>query len=289
MSLRKQWVQKRSRQLQVGWLALIVIANGALTRSSGAADSAQSFAKPPRLRTMMSLDFGSNLATLGTSDHAADMSVSIAPMYRLNEQWTAGVGVALIQVLTQEKNFLWSDASLRLNHSAIRISPYLNVMPTVSAILPITERSLQRESLITAVRGASRLMLDFSRVRALENASLSYELSAVRAFHQYQTATTGSVNTEYRLAQWVSAGYSLSDHWSISADFIRSSSWDYDGVDRHAFSLGETLIYSFGSGTSISMGLTNEGNVLRANGRDSNIAVIDSVSSRLFTSFSVIF
>jgi hypothetical protein len=157
----------------------------------------------------------------------------------------------------------------------------------VGVVLPTSERSRRRESLYFGARALARLSLQLSEKPGWSWLSAYYDLSVTKAFHEFETATTGAVNAEYRISQWINTSASLSDRWQLSVDLIRSSNLSYQGNFRHSFSITETLSYQLASGQTLSAGVSNEGDVLRANGIDSNLSIFDPVSSRGFISLTL--
>ena len=242
-------------------------------------------------RTSATLELGSNLYSSGSSDYSASSSLVLIPTWRWTPDWTVAMSLSAAKDLTGFRDLVLYDPSLRISRSAVSLNPFFSVSPAVGMILPATSRSREREGLITAVRPALRLSADLSRLKkpVLRDVSLMYEVAVSRAFHQYTTSTTGSVNTAWKLSNLVSLGYAPGERWSFSADFMRNTGWSYQGGARHSFSLGESVNYQFSRAISLAVGLTNDGDVLRANGLNSNIAIFDSTSSRVFTSFTVIF
>lgn len=247
--------------------------------------------KPSRFRTVAILDVGSNLYPLGSEPSALNSSILLIPTYRLSDDWSVGMIASAFKGWTDDRPFQLFDPSFRVNYRAVYLNPFLTVSPGVWMVLPVNERSRTRDSLMTAVRPTLRFATDTSKARSvsLRKAWASYEVGLSRSFHQYQTSTTGAVNTAWRLSNWVNAGYSLTSKWSLSADFIRNTAWSYAGGMRHSFSLGESLSYQYSPKVSLSIGHTNEGDVLRANGLSSNVSIVDPAGSRIFSSIMVIF
>lgn len=265
---------------------ILVLAHGGLAQAA--------LANPPRrLRGAIITDLGSNLYARGTAESAINSSLVAIANYSLSHQWILRGQASAAKDYTGFREWTWFDPTLALLHQPLTlvggVGRWLRLMPGVTFTLPATSRSRSRESLITAARVNTRWVADFSSLPALSGLSLSYDLSGTRAFHTYETATTGSVNTVYRLTHWLNAGWWLTSRWSISVDFIRGTSWSYQGGSRNTFSLGETLAYGWPSGLMLSVGHSNEGDILRADGISTNLAVVDSEGSRIFVGLTVPF
>ncbi len=264
-------------------LLVLLLGLAVIEPSPAHADPARKF------RGVVIADLGSNLYSAGSSESAINSSFLAIANYAINNRWTIRALASAAKDYTGYRDWTWFDPTLGLGHRPLSLNPYLTLMPGVTFTLPATSRSRDRESLITAVRLNARFAADFSRIPRLQPLSLSYDLSGSRALHYYETSTTGTVNTQHRLTHWINAGWQITTRWSISADFIRGTSWSYQGGARNTFSLGETLSYSWPSGLGLSIGHTNEGDILRADGISTNLAVVDSEGSRIFVGLTVPF
>ncbi|NDD92349.1 hypothetical protein EBZ37_09715 [bacterium] len=247
--------------------------------------------KPSKLRTTAIFDLGSNLYPVGSEFYSASSSLVLIPNYRFHPSWSVGMVLSASKDWTGESELTLLDPALKLSRSAATLNPYLSIAPSFGIVLPVSERTRSRESMIVAARSSLRLNADLAALKkpVVQNVSASYELGVSRAFHEYSTSSSGSVNTAWRISNLASVAYTFNPKWSVSADFMRSVGLSYQGGARHAFSVGETLNYEFDPRVSFSVGHSNEGDVLRANGVDSNISIFDSTNSRVFTSLTVIF
>ncbi|MEN9723434.1 MAG: hypothetical protein RJB38_1420 [Pseudomonadota bacterium] len=248
--------------------------------------AAQGKNNAPRFRATAIVDLGSNLLAGEASAQSVSSSLLLIPSYQISETWSAGAIVAALKNLSGWREFSLFDPSVRVMHAPLSLNPYLSVSPSFWAVIPVSERSLRSETLVTAFRPVLRFSGNFSRLRGefWKQVFVSHEVGLSKAFHVYRTSLGGAPNTSWRLSNWLNAGYSWSSKWSFSIDFIRNAGWSYEGQARHSFSLGETLSYQVTPACSLSVGHTNEGDVLRANGLSSNIQIFDSVGSRFFTS-----
>jgi hypothetical protein len=241
-----------------------------------------------RVSALLFTELGSNFYPFGSADHQAYLSLFGVLGIRFNPEWRLSVLAPASKNLSGLREFTLFDVALLVGYRPLPLGPYLLLMPQAGVVLPTSERSRKRESLYFGARTVLRLMSNFSALPKLSWLSASYDLSLTKAFHEFETATTGALNSEYRISQWINVSASPSDSpgnsWRLSVDLIRSSNLSYQGNLRHSFSITETVSYSLASGKMISAGISNEGDVLRANGIDSNLAIFDPVSSRAFVS-----
>ncbi|MBU6375394.1 MAG: hypothetical protein KGQ59_05320, partial [Bdellovibrionales bacterium] len=244
-----------------------------------------------KLRTTAVMDMSSNLYPMGSEAYSASSSLMLMPTYRVQPSWSVGMILSAAKDWNGEASFTLMDPVFKFSHQPSKLNSYLSISPSLGVVLPISERTRSRESMITAIRSSARFSADLAPTRknVLQNLSVSYELGISRAFHEFSTSSTGSVNTAWRVSNVANLSYAFDSKWSLSADFMRSIGVSYQGGVRHAFSAGESLNYDVDPRLSISVGHSNEGDVLRANGVDSNVSIFDSTSSRVFTSLTVIF
>ncbi len=244
-----------------------------------------------RFRGVVIVDWGTNLMPASSANHTTGSSIVLIPSFQLSSNWTVGMLASAYKEMTDLQEFTLYDPSFRVSYRPLVLNPTVSVTPAIWAVLPLSKRSRERDSLVTSVRPALRFGADFSksRIPILKYALVSWETGIARAFHQYSTSTTGAVNTAWRLSNWINVYFAPESRWFLSGDFIRNTGWSYQGASRHSFSLGQTLGYRLTPELTLSVGHTNDGDVLRANGLTSNISVFDATSSRVFTSLMVIF
>jgi len=266
-------------------LAWAILAIWGIAPNSALAQQQQLAQVPTRrVSALLFTELGSNFYPWGSVDHQAYLSLFGVLGIRFNPEWRLSVLAPASKNLSGLREFTLFDVALLAGYRPLPLGPYLMLMPQAGIVLPTSERSRKRESLYFGARTVLRLMSNFSGLPKLSWLSSSYDLSLTKAFHEFETATTGALNSEYRVSQWINVSASPNDAWRVSTDFIRSSNLSYQGKLRHSFSITETVSYSLASGKMVSVGISNEGDVLRANGIDSNLAIFDTVSSRAFVS-----
>jgi hypothetical protein len=238
---------------------------------------------------LLSLEAGSNLLPWGNADHSAYLGLFGVASRPLGAEWQISLLQPANQDLTEERRLVVFDTTVLAQHRAYSPSPLVRIAPSAGIVLPTSKRSRLEDSLYFGARGVLRVSADLSSIPALSWLGAFLDLSGTRAFHQYETRISGGVNQQYRFSGWINFSASLGDRWRLSADLIRSANLSYQGALRNRFSITETLSYQLKSGKSVSVGHTNEGDVLRANGLDSNIAIYGAYSSRAFISLALPF
>ena len=111
---------------------------------------------------------------------------------------------------------------------------------------------------------------------------MALAVTAGRSFHTYEEDINGSVLNKYSSNQALSLGYSISN-WSFGLYYTNRSRWTYQGNIKQSFVLSQVISYSFNDNFYATVGHSNDaGSVLKANGFESNIQIIDENNSGVY-------
>lgn len=181
-----------------------------------------------------------------------------------------------------EENTL-EDSSFTLVRNPVDFSKSFVLGGSFSALLPTSKASSIRDNLLLGARIGISLTL---KPEVLPTWSFSASLNGGQNFHQYETNSVGSVLNKYALAQTISASKSISK-FTLSIDFSNKNAWSYFGYMKQAFEHSEEISYSANDHWSLTLGHTNAGNALRADGYGSNIALVNENSSMVYTTLAL--
>jgi hypothetical protein len=274
---------------RVLFTVLLAPALFASAESASAAPAPAPAPAPAKTSYLLSIEAGSNLLPWGSTDHAGYLGLFGMASRPMGTDWRLAVLQPANLDLTGQRELSVFDTTVLAQHRSHTLGPWMRLTPSLGLVLPTSRRSRLEDSLYLGARGVLRLSLDLTSRPQLSWLGGFLDLSATKAFHQYETRISGGVNQEYRFSGWLNLSASLGDRWQLSTDLIRSANLSYQGAIRNRFSITETLTYQLKSGRSVSLGHTNEGDVLRANGLDSNIAIYGAYSSRAFVSLALPF
>lgn len=118
---------------------------------------------------------------------------------------------------------------------------------------------------------------------------LSGHLSGGRNFHQYETAKSGRVNSQYSSVQGFDVGWSFTDMVSFQFSANHYNSWGYQGFLKEFYNHSEEFSFQLGSITSFVFGHSLGSpyvSVYKANGLDSNYALVDEDNSFIYASIT---
>ncbi len=168
------------------------------------------------------------------------------------------------------KTFTWLERNAKLKYS-------------VTAVLPMSQYSVKKDQLQTALSGK----IAFSLMPADGNGfGFISGISLGRNFHSYEEDINGNVLNQYSSNQNVGISYSYND-WSLSADFVNRTRWTYKNSVKSTFEMSEKIGYSINPSFSASVGHTNSGATLKANGADSNVDLYNENTSIVYATLGM--
>jgi hypothetical protein len=188
----------------------------------------------------------------------------------------------------------WGDIPITFSLLANKwawAQPYvLTLTPYTSVILPASQNSTVRDQLQTAISvGASFGIVPDGIAPVKDGAwALAIGLSAGQSIHAYSTDINGSVLNKYSSNQTINLAYTYKVI-SFSVEYINKSRWTYNGNSKNSFEHSEEIGYSINDQFGVALGHSNGGSSLRANGLDSNIALVNENDSIVYLSMSVEF
>lgn len=156
---------------------------------------------------------------------------------------------------------------------------------SLTALIPFSKSSRIKDELQTALSG--RVGLVYYPADG-DGFNASAGISLGRNFHRYEEDINGSVLNQFSSIQNLILGYKLS-HWSIGLNFINRSRQTYKGSVKSSFELTESISYSINDNYSLTLGHTNAGSTLKANGVDSNIELINENSSVIYGTLGIFY
>lgn len=186
------------------------------------------------------------------------------------ENTAAGLYDPIIQYGFKSTDWAWS-------------APYvLTFAPNVSLVVPATKRSIKRDQLNTAISTGISFGIKPDGIYKSDGTwSVIFGLSAGQNFHMYEEDINGKVLNKYSSNQSLNIGYSISD-WDFSLSYVHRSRWTYQNNIRESYALSQYIGYSLTENFGLSMGHSNEGPAIKANGYESNLNVIDENNSVVY-------
>lgn len=233
--------------------------------------STENSAKPFSFSTGM--EYSQKVEVEENTDREASTDLSIGATYKISDLYSVLGKTALTQELNGPKNSSISDTTLGFTVKGVKINDQWITTHSVSAILPTSETSQERDRLRTALAMTNGVSYSGDRLKA------KYSLGLSKNFHEFDQNAEGTFLNEYRITNLIDLIVPVTDKFSISVSGLYRISFTYDKIDRYGFGTFSDLNYDLNEKLSANLGVSTEGNALKSNGVDSNISVYDDTAS----------
>jgi hypothetical protein len=256
--------------------SIFAVETAATTLSTATAPKVE---EKPKFQYTLLLDYSSNLYKRDEA-RFADSSTLLA-VGKLNLQ--SGDAVSVLGEFTKEyqdeERFDIDSANLIYGRKALGFETFTLPM-SARVILPVNEELRDRQGLRMGAAIDVTPVLTTDAIGWL-GWSLSARTRLTKNFHEFTIATNGQSNIEYSLSERIDLGYAFNDVWSVSTTIIYSIARTYESNEKESFSWAQDISYAVNKLTTIGVGHTNEGGLLKPNG-DSNVQAFDENSSKVY-------
>ena len=221
-----------------------------------------------------SLDFRTVFGAAFTNGHALTTVIDYSNDLRDPENTAAGLVDPSVKYSFKSSQWGWS-------------APYiLTFRPSLSTVIPVTKRSKVRDELQGVISGGISFGIIPDGIYKSDGVwSVIVGLTAGRNFHKFEEDINGKVMNQYSSNQTLDVGYSIAD-FSFSVSYLHRSRWTYQGNVRESFVLGQEIGYSMTDNFAVNVGHSNEGSMIKANGYESNLDVVDENNSSVYMGIS---
>ncbi len=206
--------------------------------------------------------------------------------YKFNSEYTGRLGISVGKDLATSYEESLNDTSLTVTKSPIKITKKLSYIPSLSAIVPTSERSKRNQEMIIGLESSNTLSYQLT-----DTLGFGYSPVIGRYFHEYETTRTNQVNTEYKLSQTISSGYDVTDSMSIAISMTYADKWSYKGTRRTpSYATMTAFSYTASENTTLAVG-TIQGGALVNNekGPNSNIELYDQRNTTFYGNLTLSF
>lgn len=268
-----------NRTIAIGICLLVVLLK---MDSAYSAASTSEWQKPWNLG--IGLQYGSGLYKFNDESRSSGLTSSLSGSWSLDSDWSLGFAGSVSTRLNGVRETKLNDGSVSVSYRGGELVPPLKWNASLAATLPISEKSRKTDDLITAITGTGNIILPGDSIN-LDALQVIYSFSLTKAFNRYETNFLGESIKEYSMQHRLGVAWTLFSNLSLSASASRRFSRTHSGKNVQSFGLSQTIRYSGLGPFTIAAGHMNGGDVLKANGQDSNIALIDKNSSSVFAAF----
>jgi hypothetical protein len=209
------------------------------------------------------------------------------PSYKLSEKNNLVGMVQMAKDLTGYREESLDSSSISWAHSLGNFGPKEMFSHAVIGrfYLPINSESRAESTLITKAHTQLNTNADLSKV-GLKKSSFTHQVSLAKSFHHYKTSFSGKINNEYSFVNKFIYSYSLLEKIGLSTVFALVENFNYAKKRSETYAFDLSASYDLNSNSAISFGISTNGSTFKSNGVDSNVELIDSESSEIYSSLS---
>jgi hypothetical protein len=193
--------------------------------------------------------------------------------YRMNDTYSMKAKAILTKEEFGQKETKVSNTQIGLGIAGFKINDTMTSVHAVTFVAPTSEESKVRDRLQGAIGVANGIKYDGLYASVTGTVALS------KNFHQYTFNSEGDANIEYKLATTIDLTIPVTEKFSLTSTGIYKIARTYGGFQRTVFEIHSDLNYLITKELNVNLGVSNDGNALKSNGVDSNIAAYNANSS----------
>ncbi|WP_413558280.1 hypothetical protein [Bdellovibrio sp. HCB209] len=205
----------------------------------------------------------------------------------LNKSYVLRLSGGYSQNLNDSSYDDFSDTSLSIRHNPFALNKTFLMGWNLGATAPTSKDSSKRQSMIAALNSGMNVMVNPDSL--IPGLGMVAGISLNRNLHQYETDVNGNVLSQYTSSQSFSISYDWPVGITLSADFVHQNAWTYQGNVKEVFAFTQELGYQMNNWLALGIGHTNMGSVLKPDGVESNISIVNENSSLVYASATIIF
>lgn len=243
--------------------------------------------RPKRLQITLLAQTMSNLYGTESRDHEAEGRLVIAPSYKLGDNYRISLSNTIIQNFENERQTRLGNSKLLLSHVPIYLTNDTMLIATGGMRLPtnVEDRHLNTYN--------GSLVLDPNVITNWTVLGSPF-VSVVGVYltkntHTYDRNASGGANTSYSAMGYFGIEKEILPKLTFLVDGDYTYARTYQGSMRTLFSMGQSLTYQHNKDLSLTVGHSNGGDALKANGTDYNIAVFDGRQSVVYANIRAVF
>ena len=224
---------------------------------------------------LLDLSYNSNMYAKGDISQTTYSNLTIIPSYKITDNLTTSLRTDITKYFTQDENTEMTNTRIRFSYLTAKLTDQISWSNRFDVFIPTNRKSQLTDRLTTATGVGTSLKY------AGEITTAILGLGITRNYHEFDYSTTGEQLTEYTATQFLNLEFSLMEKISLSVEGSYIISRSYQNTEKYNFETNVSLDYTMTKNFSASVGLSNGGSALKANGVDSNIEFLNEKTSEL--------
>lgn len=221
----------------------------------------------------LGIKYSQKVAVEEKSERESSTDFVLAPGYKINSVLSTSGKVVFSKENSKARQSSVSNTTVALGIKGIKLNQDFETLHSVTGIIPTNEDSIKEDRLKggLSVSNGLRWVNPFVKVE--------YRLAVAKNVHEYTVNADGRPNIEYNFTNSLALTIPVTDKLSITTDGAYRIGRTYKGFQRNIFSVNADINYDIVDQLTINLGTSNDGDALKSNGVDSNIAAYNENSS----------
>lgn len=251
-----------------------------LVNSSMSTSTANESVESKRTSISLRLDYSSNLYADTEPARERNFGFLAIPAFKISEFWSLSSRISVSKQVVGPENSELANIPAGLSYNRFKLFESIDIKNKISITTPTNQELREQDS----YRGGVSLGTDFTYKThsKILPTSFTYGISLIRSIHEFEVNSSGSPNIQYTLRNDFIIDTGITENLSLSFSGVLRQARTYNDYQRESFISEIEMAYSVTPAWSVFAGTSNEGNTLKANGRESNITYYNENTSFLY-------
>lgn len=243
--------------------------------------------RPKRLQVTVLAQTASNLYQSGSERREAEGRLILTPSYKLGVNYRLSLSNSIIQNFEQERETRFGNSKLSLSHVPLYLTDDTILIASGGVRLPTNVEDRKRNTYNGSLVLEPTLLTNWTLLGSPFVTVLGLYLT--KNTHTFDRNSRGSANTSYSATSYAGIEKQILPKLSLLVDGDYTYARTYQNSLRTQFSIGQSMTFQFNKDLSFTIGHTNAGDALRANGTDYNVSVFDGNFSVIYANVRAVF
>lgn len=243
--------------------------------------------RPKRMGMTLIAQTAGNLYDISSRSHEAEGRLVIAPNYKLNDSYRLSLSNTLIQNFEQGRETRLGNSKLSLSHVPLYLTEDTILIAVGGLRLPTNVEDRKQNTYNGSLVLEPTLLTNWTVLGSPFVTVMGLYLT--KNTHTYDRNAKGGANTDYSASPYFGIEKEFLPKFSILIDGDYTYARTYQNSMRTQFSIGQSITYQHNKDLSVTVGHTNAGDALKANGTDYDISVFDANHSVVYANVRAVF
>jgi hypothetical protein len=240
-----------------------------------------------RLQITVLAQTASNLYQAGSERREAEGRLIFTPSLKLGSKYRLSLSNIIIQNFEQERETRFGNSKLSLNRMPLTLTDDTILIASAGVRLPTNVEDRKRNTYNGSLVLEPTLLTNWTILGS--PLVTVFGLYLTKNTHTFDRNSSDGANTSYSAAGYAGIEKEIIPKFSMLVDGDYTYARTYQNSLRTQFSIGQSMTYQRNKELSFTVGHTNSGDALKANGTDYNVSIFDGNFSVVYANVRAIF